>query len=99
MAEARIFSQCAGFEWDKHAALKKWGEHRVAPQECEGVLFNSPLVVGSDLKHSAGEPRYYCLGGTDAGRMLYLVFTVRGSLIRVISARDVNRKEKEVYRS
>ncbi len=99
MAEAWVFSQCVGFEWDEHNALKNWEKHRVAPRECEEVYFNSPLVVGPDPKHSAGEPRRYCLGSTDAGRMLFLVFTVRGNLIRVISARDMNRKEKEVYRS
>jgi hypothetical protein len=43
------------------------------------------------------EPRYYVLGQTDAGRKLFVVVTVRRELIRVISARDMNRRERKEY--
>ena len=65
----------------------------------EEVLFNRPLMVGDDIRHPEKENRFYALGHTDAGRRLFIVFTVRRSLIRVISARDVNRKERETDES
>ena len=92
-----MLSRCAGFQWDRHNAGKNWERHRVAITECEEIFFNTPLVVEDDREHSQREPRFYCLGRTDAGRLLFVVFTIRGALIRVISARDMGRKEREVY--
>jgi uncharacterized protein len=94
----RLFG-CTGFEWDEHNASKNWQAHRVSARECEELFFRLPLVVRDDPSHSAHEPRYYALGQTSAGRRLFVAFTVRGDLIRVISARDMSRKEREVYRS
>jgi uncharacterized DUF497 family protein len=99
MAEAEILAQCIGFEWDQYNSGKNWERHRVTVRECEEVFFNAPLVAGEDPKHSQQEPRFYCLGRTDAGRLLFVAFTTRGKLIRAISARDMNRKERKVYRS
>jgi uncharacterized DUF497 family protein len=70
----------------------------VSVRECEEVFFNTPLVVQDDSKHSMREPQFYCLGQTDAGISLFVVFTTRGTLIRVISARDMSRKEREFHR-
>ena len=56
------------------------------------------LIAGLDEKHSPGEERLYALGQSDSGRLMFAVFTIRGRLIRVISARDMNRKERRVYR-
>jgi len=58
----------------------------------------SRLVVRNDVRHSKNERRYFALGQTGAGRSLFVVFTVRGKLIRVISAREMNRNEKEAYK-
>ena len=90
-------SQLEGFDWDEGNLKKNWERHRVTPWECEQVLFNRPLVVADDEAHSAQEARYYALGQTDAGRLLFLVFTVRESRLRIISARDMNRKERSRY--
>lgn len=88
---------CSGFEWDESNSLKNWELHRVAPEEAEGVFFNEPLVVRSDARHSKREKRYYALGRTDEGRYLFVAFTIRGFLLRVISVRDMNRRERSVY--
>ncbi len=88
-----------GFDWDQGNIEKNWLAHQVTPQEAEQVFFNSPLVVASDEKHSRTEKRYLVLGQTDGDRPLFIVFTLRGHRIRVISARDMNRKEKKVYQS
>lgn len=94
-----LLLKCTGFEWDEHNAEKNWQKHRVTPSECEELFFNRPLAVADDVMHSGQENRFYALGHTDGGRMLFVVFTVRRSFIRVISARDMNRKERHVYQS
>ena len=90
---------CTGFEWDEHNSGKIQVTHRVSPRECEEVLFNLPLVVTEDVKHSTAEQRYHALGLTSSGRPLFVVFTLRGKRIRVISARDMHRKERRFYQS
>ena len=90
-------ARCTGFDWDEGNLTKNWARHRVAGAECEQVFFNRPLVASPDEEHSEKESRYYVLGQTDAGRQLFVVFTVRGGLIRVISARDMNRRERAEY--
>lgn len=87
-----------GFDWDAANAEKNWSAHQVSPAEAEQVFFNEPLFVADDVKHSQQEQRYYVLGQTDEGRTLFIAFTVRKSKIRVVSARDMSRKEEKVYR-
>jgi uncharacterized DUF497 family protein len=88
---------CEGFEWDSGNAEKIRARHHVTPVECEELFFNLPLVVGSDEKHSGNEERLYALGQSDSGRLMFVVFTIRGRLIRVISARNMSRKERRIY--
>jgi len=88
---------CTGFEWDEANVDKNWERHRVAPEEAEDVFFNEPLVVRGDVRHSKRERRYYALGQTGGGRRLFVAFTIRGNLLRAISVRDMNRREKDAY--
>lgn len=92
IAEDALF-QCTGFDWDDANIPKIWERHRVSPMECEEVFFNLPLVVGH------GERRYYFLGQSDGRRRLFVVVTIREGLLRVSSARNMNRREQEVYES
>ena len=85
------------FEWDEGNAEKNWDRHQVHWWECEQVFFNRPLVVADDEAHSDQEVRSYALGQTDAGRLLFVAYTLRGERIRVISARDMTRREKKEY--
>jgi uncharacterized protein len=87
-----------GFDWDDGNLTKNWQKQDVACEECEQVFFNAPLLLFEDREHSELEARYYVLGKTDAGRRLFLVFTPRGSRIRVISARDMSEQERRRYR-
>ncbi|GFP18768.1 uncharacterized protein HKBW3S03_00273 [Candidatus Hakubella thermalkaliphila] len=89
--------QCTGFQWNEGNAEKNWIKHKVSRAECEEVFFNEPLLVASDVMHSDAEPRFYALGQTDQGRLLFAVFTIREKLIRVISARDMSRRERKEY--
>lgn len=97
MAARDPLENCIGFDWDEANAGKNWESHRVSMEEAEDVFFHEPLVVRSDTRHSRSEKRYYALGQTAHGRRLFLVFTVRRKLIRVISVRDMNRNESEAY--
>ncbi|MGB3212350.1 MAG: BrnT family toxin [Desulforhopalus sp.] len=93
----KTLSQCEGFDWDEGNINKNWIKHKVSPAECEQMFFNRPLVIQDDQKHSEVEKRFYALGRTDSKRNLFIAFTVRNKRIRVISARDMSRKEREVY--
>jgi len=90
-------SNCEGFEWDEGNTEKNWLKHQVHNNECEEVFFNRPLLTSDDPKHSKSEKRYYVLGQTDSSRLLFITFTIRNGKIRVISARDMSRKEKRKY--
>ena len=92
-----VLRQCSGFNWDEGNIDKNWIKHTVSPSECEQVFFNYPLVIQDDPVHSTTEKRFYALGQTDMKRYLFIAFTVRSNLIRVISARDMSRKERRVY--
>jgi uncharacterized protein len=93
----KLILQCEGFLWDKDNSEKNWIRHQVARIECEQTFFNIPLIIGDDTKHSQLEERWYALGRTDLGRLLFIAFTIRNNLIRVISARDMNKKERSIY--
>jgi len=88
----------AGFDWSGGNAEKNWERHGVTPSESEQVFFNRPLLVADDIKHSPSEKRFYVLGRTDVGRELFIAFTVRETLVRVISSRDMSRGERGIYR-
>ena len=89
--------QCTGFGWDDGNTGKNWEKHQVSDGECEQAFFNQPLIAMPDREHSAEEDRILVLGKTDSGRKLFVVCTIRGDLIRVISARNMTRREREVY--
>lgn len=88
-----------GFDWDGGNLLKSWEKHGVSAAECEQVFFNRPLITGEDSDHSDAEFRWYALGLTDSGRQLFVVFTIRQNRIRVISARNMSRRERRVFES
>ena len=98
------FEHVAGFEWDHGNARKSVEKHDVSQAEAEQIFANDPLIVTDDLAHhdlahNESEPRYHALGRTDASRLLHVTFTLRsnGTRIRVISARDMSRKERQRY--
>ena len=87
-----------GFDWDDGNARKN-DKHGVSTAETEQVFFNEPLLLIADTKHSRSESRFHALGQTDEGRTLHITFTLRnaGEKIRVISARDMHKKERTIY--
>ncbi len=88
-----------GFEWDEGNARKNADKHNVSQAEAEQVFFNSPLLLLADPRHSLQEKRLHALGKTDEAKLLQVSFTLRGNdtQVRVISARPMNRKERQIY--
>ena len=91
-------SRITGFNWDEGNSRKN-DRHSVSMAEAEQIFFNAPLLVLDDVVHSQNELRLHALGVTDDGRRLHITFTLRqtGQFIRVISARDMHRKERAIY--
>lgn len=91
-------AKITGFDWDE-GNTRKNEKHDVSTAESEQIFFNRPLLMLEDAKHSGMELRFHVLGKTDEGRLLHIAFTLRevGEKIRVISARDMHRKEREIY--
>ena len=93
------WSRITGFDWDEGNARKSVEKHDVSQSEAEQIFFNQPLLVLADEEHSQWEARYHALGKTNGTRLLHITFTLRatGTLVRVISARDMHRKERLIY--
>jgi len=91
-------NEISGFEWDEGNSRKN-DKHGGTMAEAEQVFFNSPLLLLEDGVHSQQEIRIHALGKTDDARTLHITLTLRaaGQLIRVISARDMHRKERAIY--
>lgn len=94
-----VLERVVRFEWDEGNRRKNVDKYAVSQAEAEGVFFDEALLVVEDTRHSIAEPRLHALGRTPDGRRLHVTFTLRarGTLIRVISARDMHRKERSRY--
>ena len=92
------WTKITGFDWDE-GNTRKNEKHGVTMAESEQIFFNAPILVLEDSKHSNQETRFHALGKTDDKRLLHITFTVRyyGEKVRVISARDMHRKERVIY--
>jgi uncharacterized DUF497 family protein len=89
--------QVTGFQWDEGNLDKNLIKHGVENWECEQIFFNEPLIIVEDLKHSHMEDRWAVFGKTNMDRKLTVIMTLRGTLIRVISARDMSQKERKYH--
>lgn len=93
----RIIPQPIAFEWDKGNLNKNLLKHNVTNQEAEEVFSNEPFIVAEDKKHSGKEKRFQGLGKTNKQRKIFLSFTIRENRVRIISIRDMNKKEEIEY--
>lgn len=91
-------AKITSFDWDEGNARKN-EKHGVSMAEAEQFFFNTPLLVLEDIKHSRKELRFHALGKTNKVRFLHITFTLRDAdeKIRVVSARDMHRKERAIY--
>lgn len=93
----KVFPAPLAFEWDKGNREKNWRLHRVLAEECEEIFYDPNKRIYKDPLHSGHEARYLIIGQTRKGRLLFVVFTERGAKLRVISARDLNKRERHLY--
>ena len=93
----KTFPEYKSFDWDESNIDKNWNKHKVHYLECEEVFFNEPIVTKVEKRGTSQEERVSVLGVTNERRFLFLVFTIRKGRIRVISARNMNKKERKVY--
>ncbi len=89
-------SKIVGFEWDK-GNFEHIKKHNINYRECEEVFVNKPLIVNEDETHSQTEERFRVYGQTNKKRLIFLIFTIRNNKIRVISARDQDKKERREF--
>lgn len=85
------------FDWDEGSISKNFIKHSVTVQEAEEIFYNKPLVIVDDASHSSQEIRLHAFGKTKVNRMLFTAFTIRNNKLRIISIRDMKRKERLHY--
>ena len=85
------------FEWDRWNFDKSYYKHGITPSEAEEIFLDEDLKVQEDIKHSQKEKRYIAFGKTIRGKVLFVVFTMREKMIRIISARIANKKKRKHY--
>ncbi len=92
-----LFKDIEGFEWDKWNQEKSWLKHNIIYKEAEEIFDDDYSNVSEDIKHSQVEKRYQILGVSKIKNKLSIIFTIRKTKIRIISARLMNKKEKIKY--
>lgn len=90
------FGALKGFDWNE-GNLEHIKKHKVNYRECEEVFLNQPLIVNEDETHSQSEERLRVYGQTNRRRSVLIIFTIRNNQIRIVSARDQNKKERREY--
>ncbi len=91
------FDESVEFQWDDGNQDKNWIKHQVSITECEEVFFDDQKIKLKDILHSDKEDRFIILGMTKKDRILFIVYTIRKNKVRIISARDADKKEKKLY--
>ena len=91
------WSQIVGFEWDSGNALKNVDKHGISCEETESIFAQLEILILNDERHSQAEDRWHAFGRSNQDRLLSVTFTVRENLLRVISARPMNKRERKHY--
>ena len=96
----RLLPEPISFDWDKGNIKKNFEKHGVSVQESEEIFSNEPFIISEDMEHSTdNEQRFEALGKTRENRKLFVSFTIRKNKIRIISIRDMSKKEEVTYES
>ncbi|MBI4009293.1 BrnT family toxin [Candidatus Roizmanbacteria bacterium] len=93
----KILPEPVVFDWDKGNINKNFEKHEVSDKEAEEAFENSDLYIFEDKQHSQVEKRYGVFGITDKRRLLSVAFTLRKDKVRIITARDMSRRERRAY--
>ena len=93
----QVKSKAIIFEWDEWNIDKNYLKHGITPKEAEEAFIYEKSYFFSDIKHSKIEERFVLLGKTLEEKNLFIIFTMRGKKVRIISARRMHREEVEKY--
>ena len=72
-------------------------KHQVSFDEAATVFADAFSITIPDPDHSADEQRFVDIGTSDRGRLLVVIYTERGAIIRIISCRGATRSERKLY--
>lgn len=86
-----------GFEWDKGNTDKSYQKHGITPNQAEEIFLDKDVLLQEDIAHSQTEQRLIAIGKTETKKILFVVFIERRGMIRIISARGANKKERRKY--
>ena len=92
-----VWQEPIQFQWDAGNREKNWIKHRVTNAECEEAFFDPHKRLLRLTLHGEHETRHILIGYTAGKRLLFVVFTMRGHTVRVISARNAHRRERGLY--
>ncbi|WP_310429924.1 BrnT family toxin [Chamaesiphon sp. VAR_48_metabat_135_sub] len=87
------------FEWDEEKAKSNISTHDVSFDEATSVFEDPLFLTFADPEHSIQEQRFVIMGESARGRLLVVSYTERADATRLISARQVTRKERKAYES
>ncbi len=85
------------FDWDKTKAASNLVKHKVSFEEAATVFGNPLSDTFDDPDHSADELRFLIIGHSEKGRLLFVSHTDDGETVRIISARELTRRERKEY--
>ncbi len=91
------WSQIVGFEWDEGNTFKNFDKHGIPCEEAESIFAQDEILILKDELHSQTEERWHAFGRSNQDRLLSVTFTIRKNLLRVISARPMNKRERKTY--
>lgn len=85
------------FAWDPTKAKSNLRKHRVSFEEAASAFSDVLAAVYEDPDHSVREKRYLMIGTSEQGRLLHIAYADQGKQIRIITARKVTKRERELY--
>ena len=85
------------FEWDEEKAESNLKKHKVGFEEAKSVFGDPFSITIDDPDHSSEEQRYIDIGKSASDKLLVVVYTERGSKIRIISCRKATLTERRIY--
>lgn len=83
-----------GFEWDEGNREKSFRKHGVNRQEAEEVFNSHPFII---VRTAYLNEQRFQMFGESKSRLITIIFTIRNKKIRIISARDMSKKERNFY--
>lgn len=85
------------FTWDPAKAAANLRKHGISFMEASTAFADPLSITIPDPDHSAGEERFVLIGRSDRQHLVVVAHVERGDLIRIISARPANRRERKTY--